>query len=341
MNESIETKPNAAARFSVLIAAYNAETTLGETLDSVLTQTRSDWEVIVVDDGSSDSTGTVAASYAQRDGRIRLLAKPNGGTASARNLAARNASTELLCLLDADDSYMPEYLERMGRFIDLHPEFDIYSSDGYILHPSGERRPNDLISDIAPLRSYAAEDLLVCNRIWVQSIVRRSTFDSINGFDEDAQMLNEDYDFWLRALLCGAQHIHNAERLWIYRISPESKSADAVAVARGNAYVLDRLIDGGSLRGARLQVARRSRSRLERFPEDLAARRARESLETRLLRGDVSDARRLYARARGAYPSRLKYAVGLGIVSVSPSLFARVLRRRGTSTTWAHGPTEF
>lgn len=309
--------------FSILVPAYNAESSIGETLESLLRQTRPDWEAIVVDDGSTDSTHVVATSFASCDSRIRVVSKENGGTASARNVAAKLARASLLGLLDADDTYLCGYLESMGSFIEQHSDFDIYSSEGYLLDASGVQRPSDVLAPQDMTLSYTAEDLLVRNRIWVQTVFRTAVFDLVGGFEEHPQMLNEDYDFWLRALLRGARHIHNPERLWVHRVSPGSKSADDVRVASGNWFILDRLVESGELSGVRLRIARRSRARLSKAPEQLRAEAARRLLESRLERRQYAGARRMYLEAQRAYISRLKYVCGLLLIVVSPRLFAR------------------
>lgn len=104
--------PGPAPRVSVVIPAFNASGSLGETLASVQAQTFNDFEVIVVDDGSSDATGAVAARFAALDPRFRCVRRDNGGVAAARNAALELARASLVAPLDADDLWHPEKLER-------------------------------------------------------------------------------------------------------------------------------------------------------------------------------------------------------------------------------------
>jgi glycosyltransferase involved in cell wall biosynthesis len=97
---------------SVVIPAYNAEAYLREALDSVFAQTRPPDEVVVVDDGSTDRTSEVAASYGDR---VRLLRQPNRGEAAARNAGVLAARGALIAFLDADDTWLPRYLESQLR----------------------------------------------------------------------------------------------------------------------------------------------------------------------------------------------------------------------------------
>jgi glycosyltransferase involved in cell wall biosynthesis len=102
---------------SVLVANYNYGRYIGEALDSVLRQTYSNFEVIVCDDGSTDDSREVVARYCDQDARIRLVAKEKGGEISAHNAAYAASRGEIICLLDADDVFLPQKLERVvGAF---------------------------------------------------------------------------------------------------------------------------------------------------------------------------------------------------------------------------------
>src|SRR5437764_13661053 len=103
------------ARVSVIIPAYNAAKTVGRAVDSVLAQTFADFELIVIDDGSTDSTAEVVQS--RRDQRIRCITVANGGVASARNRGLDLASGDLVAFLDADDAWLPTKLERQSNLM--------------------------------------------------------------------------------------------------------------------------------------------------------------------------------------------------------------------------------
>ncbi len=96
-------------RVSVIIPAYNAAATLAGTIDSVLAQTLKDFEIICVDDGSTDATLAIIKEYGDC---VRLIEQANSGPAAARNNGARNSSGEYLAFLDADDIWKPQFLER-------------------------------------------------------------------------------------------------------------------------------------------------------------------------------------------------------------------------------------
>ncbi len=117
------------ARVSVVVPTYQRRRLVGEALASVLVQSEADFEVIVVDDGSTDGTLESLAPLAARDPRVRLLRKGNGGTASARNAGLDAACAEWTAFLDSDDLWVPDCLERQLAFAAAHPESDMVLCD--------------------------------------------------------------------------------------------------------------------------------------------------------------------------------------------------------------------
>lgn len=107
-------------RFSIVIPAYNRAELLKETIASVQAQTFSDWECIIVDDGSTDHTRDVVTHLSADDARIRYVHQQNAERSAARNNGIRNATGEYICFLDSDDRYFPEYLERLHIFCEQH-----------------------------------------------------------------------------------------------------------------------------------------------------------------------------------------------------------------------------
>ena len=126
---------------SFIIPAHDAAATIAATLDSLLLQTRGDWEAVVVDDGSADVTPSIVARYAQKDARIRLLHRPQGGASLARNTGLEAATAAHIAFLDADDWVAPAYVERMLGALEHAPEADIaYCSYRRVL-PDGRMLP--------------------------------------------------------------------------------------------------------------------------------------------------------------------------------------------------------
>ena len=124
---------------SIMMPAYNAATYIALAIDSVLAQEYTSWELLVVDDGSTDQTGEIVSSF--RNDRIRLIRQDNAGEASARNTALENMQGEYLAFLDADDLFTPEHLVTTVAYLKAHPECDAVYTDGYHINPSGELLP--------------------------------------------------------------------------------------------------------------------------------------------------------------------------------------------------------
>src|SRR5579862_5259447 len=116
-------------RVSVIIPAYNAARYLPSSIESVMAQTYQDWEIVVVDDGSTDNTKTVLSSYQEQlQDKIHCIHQSNRGLPAARNTAIRASRGEIMALLDADDVWLPARLSRSVRELDRDPEIGLVHS---------------------------------------------------------------------------------------------------------------------------------------------------------------------------------------------------------------------
>lgn len=115
--------------FSIIVPVYNVEKYIHQCLDSIIAQTYSDWECILVDDGSTDKSGMICDEYAKVDSRIKVIHKPNGGVSSARNLGLENATGEWVCFLDSDDWWSESFLSDF--FLAISNEIDLVMQ-GYV-----------------------------------------------------------------------------------------------------------------------------------------------------------------------------------------------------------------
>lgn len=309
---------DAAPRVSVITAAYNAGATLGETIESVLAQTDSDWELIVVDDGSTDATREIAERYAAYDPRVRVVSQPNSGTAAARNTGVRESRAGWLCMLDADDLLTPEFLKRMAAFAEEHPGYDIYSPATTMLLRDGRRAPLHTGGEWERIGSVSAAAQMRESSIAQVSLLKRAVFDLAGGYRD---IYSEDYDFWLRALILGARQIYNPEPLWVYRRQEGSKTTGLVREAES---ILRILTDARSMP----QLTPALSAECDRWIAFARARIGRRHLEEALLRGDFEGARGTYIRHRAAFPDKPKYLAGLALMLVSPRLYARIKSRR-------------
>ena len=186
--------------FSLVIPAYNAAATIGDAIRSVLNQTVADFEVIVVDDGSTDATSTEIARFAG-DPRVRPFRQPNGGVSAARNRALAEACGRYASFLDADDLLLPRYLEVMGHTLDRIPEAAVADCDFWILHDADGAVS---CSPAGHLELPAAPDelmrvLLKRNVLHYATTVRMDVLRDVGAFDP-ALRAAEDLELWLRIL---------------------------------------------------------------------------------------------------------------------------------------------
>lgn len=182
---------------SVVIAAYNAARWTAETLGSVLAQTFRNFEVIVVDDGSTDQTPEVVAGYKDR---IRYLRKENAGAASARNVGIRAARGSYIAFVDADDLWLPEKLQLQMDLFSRHPDLAWVYSDAIVFD---EESVQEVFRTSDVTKLYAGDilrPLLLFNFIASPTpVIRRDVFDTVGYFDESPGLQSgEDWNMWLR-----------------------------------------------------------------------------------------------------------------------------------------------
>jgi glycosyltransferase involved in cell wall biosynthesis len=276
-----------APRVTIITPAYNAQRSLAATLDSALRQTVPDFELIVVDDGSTDSTVTVAESYAARDPRVRVIRQPNGGSAVARNTAIRAARGELFALLDSDDLWMPDFLARQLAILSEHPDIDIVSANAVNLGGVLDGTPLKPVSDgWAPV---SLLDLIeVEDSVCIMTVFRRRVVERTGGFDPCVRD-NEDYDLWLRAACAGCAIAFNARPSAYYRRHSDSKSANEVRMLAGIVGVLENARALCASRPKEVAAINRQIARFDR-------RRLLVTGRTALVRGDFVEASEMFGQ---------------------------------------------
>lgn len=205
---------------SVVIPAYNASQRIGETLQSVLAQDFTDFEVIVVDDGSTDDTTTVVANFGER---VRCIQKLNEGTASARNVGIRAARGEYIAFVDADDLWAKEKLRLQMNFLIRTGLAWVYSD---ALAFDDESRKS-LFRFGKMFRQYAGDVLeaLFLNDFIPSPtpIIRRSVFEHVGYFNSTCSKFDEDWKMWLN--IAARYPIGLISRpLAYYRVSGASKT---------------------------------------------------------------------------------------------------------------------
>ncbi|MEA3292185.1 MAG: glycosyltransferase family 2 protein, partial [Pseudomonadota bacterium] len=233
---------NDAPLVSVIIPAFNAAAHIDRTIQTVLAQTYLFYEILVVDDGSSDGTSDVVIRQAEGDGRIRLLRQENQGVSAARNHGIRQAKGDYIALLDADDIWFPEKLEKQVRVMrDSPPTVGLVYTWSARVSEDG-RKP--VLSNGWEEEGAVFLPLLLGNFLQNAStpLIRRECFDHVGMYGLDFHKLNaqgcEDWDIYLRI----AEHYEFRvvpEHLVGYWQSMDSMSADWRLMDRSYRVLID------------------------------------------------------------------------------------------------------
>ena len=288
-------------RVSVIVPAYNAAGQITEALESVQAQTFGDWEVVVCDDGSRDETAAVAAGFGER---VHVVRSPeNRGLAAARNMAIAAARGQLLALLDADDAWLPVYLERQLAVLDGDPDpqsVGLVTCNAY-LHDAHGTLPGTYADRFGDAGSVTVETLLDISPIFISALVPRAAIEAVGPFATDLRSC-EDLDLWIRLVEAGYRVLATREPLVMYRLSSGQLSAKPVAMAQARQLVYRRALARGKLNAAQRRAAERA-IRRERAIE--AAAQLAADLRTRHVSpGGALSALALGARAVVENPSR-------------------------------------
>lgn len=312
-------EPGPSPSFSVIIAAYQAAASIGEAIESVLTQSTPAHEIIVCDDGSTDDLPGALAAYRED---VTLVRQDNRGEAAAKNAAAAVASGEFVTILDADDIFLPRYLEAVSELAATRPDLDILTTDAY-LELDG-RVIGRYYSDVAKfVVGDQRRGALHNHFIFGLASVRRSRYLSVGGFDETIR--NPDTDFFLRAILAGGSAGLVDAPLAIYRLRQGSLSADPAANMRSEVAILERARANPGLTAG-------ERAYLE---EQLEAKRAESRLVSAaaaVAEGSPDVRRQLLAAAFGRLPPGFSVQARCKALAAAafPRLARRLLRRQGT-----------
>jgi glycosyltransferase involved in cell wall biosynthesis len=230
---------------SAIIPTYNRAALLVEAVESALTQRRPPDEILVIDDGSRDDTATRMAAYGDR---VRYVRQANAGPSAARNHGFRLARGEYLALLDSDDLWTPDRLERQLEVLQRHPETDVVFgrevlfSDGqpdrdWNLHDHEVRRVlGQTTGPLSPVLPLLIRENVVPTST---ALFRRALLDRTGGIDESLRQA-EDWDLWLRFALAGARFAHVPSPLCRRRMHDSNLIHDKEARMQATLAVLER-----------------------------------------------------------------------------------------------------
>jgi glycosyltransferase involved in cell wall biosynthesis len=224
--------------FTVVMAAHDTADTVASAVRSVLAQTRGDFELIVVDDGSTDGTADRVAPYLADD-RVRLLKTEHSGAAAARGAGIAAGSAPLISLIDSDDLWMPGYLEAMGAALDADPGASFAYTDAWYLDDRSrrvrrlsamgyQRPPDQPPATAADLFAVLTERNFIYNAV----TVRRTAVDAVGPPDPRLRSMI-DWEWWLRLTAAGHRAVRVPGRMAVYRLRPTSISRDRARVVAG------------------------------------------------------------------------------------------------------------
>ncbi|HSV76141.1 MAG TPA: glycosyltransferase family A protein [Bacteroidales bacterium] len=205
-------------KVSVIIPAYNASRYISDTIKSVVASNYTNWECIIVDDGSTDNTLEVAKMHTRLDQRFILLDQPNSGPSVARNYAISKSTGKYILPLDADDLISPDYMRLTVEVLENHPEVKVVYSNA---HKFGYRK------GFWKLPDYSLKELLKENMIFCSALYRRSDYDKTRGYDPLLRTGREDWDFWLELLKPGGEVQKLPGVHFYYRTHKKSRDKDA------------------------------------------------------------------------------------------------------------------
>jgi len=216
----------------IIMPAYNASAFLAQAIESVLAQTLTDFELIVVNDGSTDNTQAIAESFAARDPRVKVHTQQNAGTAAALNRGIELAQGEWVFLMHADDLMHSNRLERQQAFIAGHPELSAVSS--LVRHIDGKNRvigrDNSLLTTPEAVdRLVRANELIAFNH--PATALRKSAVLAVGGYRQ-AFWPAEDVDLWNRLVEKGYRILVQPEFLLDYRMHGNSASISRARLTR-------------------------------------------------------------------------------------------------------------
>lgn len=217
--------PSQATRplVSVVMPAYNAARWIAQSIESVLAQSYGSWELIVVDDGSTDATPAVVSNYSEY---VHYVRQQNQGAPAARNRGIREARGDYFLFLDADDLLTPNALEVLTAFLETHPEIDVAYGDGFLIDENGT--PFQSLHDyrIRVSESYL-EQFVISAYIGYLGVIlfRRSALTHLDGpFDEELFAV-EDWDLLIRVAAAGCKFANVPEVIGYYRIHGSNTSS--------------------------------------------------------------------------------------------------------------------
>lgn len=204
---------------SIIVPCYNQGAFLAEALDSVKDQTYSNWECVIVDDGSTDNSKEVALSYCDKDKRFSYIWQENQGPSIARNNAIKNSHGDYILPLDGDDKIHKEYVNHAANILKENENIKIVYCQAELF---GEASGEWIMED------YNIDSFLVRNCIFCTAMFRRKDYDETKGYNPNMREGLEDWDFWLSLIETGGE-VHKIPHIYFYyRIKESSRNVSSL-----------------------------------------------------------------------------------------------------------------
>jgi len=200
---------------SVIIPCYNYARFISETLQCVLVQSYTNWECIIINDGSIDNTEEIVLQWTKKDQRFIYFSKENSGVSDTRNLGIRNSKGIYILPLDADDKISKTYIEEAVQILDSNNEITVvYSEAEFFGAQTGKWK----------LPDFSYDELLSRNIVFCSAIFRKEMFDKTPGYNTNMHAGLEDWDFWLTFMEHSATFYKLPKIHFYYRINENSRN---------------------------------------------------------------------------------------------------------------------
>ena len=225
-------------KYSVVIPLYNKANSIAATLNSVLSQTLSDYEIIVVNDGSADNSFAAAERFCTRG--VRLIDQENQGVSVARNTGILAAQGDYICFLDADDIWHPNYLETIDRLTTAYPESDLFVTAYRVMLDEGKTRfSTRLDPEEGILPSYWETLSNSYDFVWTSAttVRRQALLDA--GLFRPGEKVGQDLDMWARVAERNPRVAYSARVCVDYDRCAESNARTRNKVAYAKAFISD------------------------------------------------------------------------------------------------------
>ncbi|MEM6752985.1 MAG: glycosyltransferase [Cyanobacteria bacterium P01_C01_bin.38] len=217
--------------FTIVMPAYNAGAYLSQTIESVLNQTLTNFELIIIDDGSADETSDIAYQYSKIDNRVRVLSQSNQGVSATRNKGISLSQSKYIAFIDADDKWFPENLKSHFENLEKNPHLGVSYAKVEFLHPNGNHTgkiARGRLSNLEPQHFLYENPTMTVSNL----VVRRQVFEEIGGFDCNMSY-SEDMDFLFR-VACSNWKIEGIDRVLLgYRTTQGGLSSQLYKMEEG------------------------------------------------------------------------------------------------------------